>query len=666
MTLLSWPTALLIGAIAVPLLLLLYFLKLRRQERRVSSTLLWRKAVQDLQVNAPFQKLRRNLLLFLQLLVLAAVLFGLADPVANLRKTQEKSVVILIDRSGSMNTIEADGRSRLDHAKDAAAQFVAGLSGGSRAMVVSFADRAAVVGSFTDDKRRLEHLIRDIEPTGGPSHIAEALQLAVAYSSSFVDVPGASTPEAAQQGAAEIELFSDGRISDADKQFVSRGHVNYYRVGEVADNVGIVAFDVRRDFERPGILSVFAQIENFGSQPVKSDVTLELDGHPIGTAGSVREVSLGPAIAASQPSFVDTKEAQPASQNVVFEIEHQAGGVLTVTWQRPDALMMDNKVTAPIDPPRPVRVLAVTDRPAIKFYLERAPSDLGINEMDVRTTKEYEAMPDSKISIEGRSAYDLVIFDDYSTDRLPPGNYLFFGGIPKIEGVSIGADVTDQPIVFGRETHPLLHSVNYDSLHIADWKRLTLPKSALPLLEGEDSVVMALYGDAGHRYVIAAFDLMDSYFPLTVAFPVFLQNVVMFMAGGDITQSGHMTTPGETFSLTVPPGSENAKITRPDGGRESVDVRGRATASYARTREPGLYNVAYDDPRKTADSFAVNLLDETESHIAPNSTLTIGAEAIAAKAATSRVNEALWPYAAAVALAFVLLEWWVYNRRVMI
>ena len=46
MKFLSWQTAVLGAAIAVPLLLLLYFLKLRRQERKVSSTLLWKKAVQ--------------------------------------------------------------------------------------------------------------------------------------------------------------------------------------------------------------------------------------------------------------------------------------------------------------------------------------------------------------------------------------------------------------------------------------------------------------------------------------------------------------------------------------------------------------------------------------------------------------------------------------------
>src|SRR3954453_10595576 len=96
------------GAIAAVLsisaLLVLYFLKLRRREMAVSSTLLWKKAVQDLQVNAPFQKLRRNLLLLLQLLILLFLLLALARPVTHFTPGAGKISVILIDRSASMGT----------------------------------------------------------------------------------------------------------------------------------------------------------------------------------------------------------------------------------------------------------------------------------------------------------------------------------------------------------------------------------------------------------------------------------------------------------------------------------------------------------------------------------------------------------------------------------
>src|SRR5436190_24170707 len=96
------PAAIAAG-IVVPSLLLLYFLKLRRREMPVSSTLLWKKAIQDLQVNAPFQKLRRNLLLLLQMLLLILLLLALSRPIANYKPGAGQSTVIIIDRSASMS-----------------------------------------------------------------------------------------------------------------------------------------------------------------------------------------------------------------------------------------------------------------------------------------------------------------------------------------------------------------------------------------------------------------------------------------------------------------------------------------------------------------------------------------------------------------------------------
>src|SRR5829696_2203724 len=107
-------TAALAGAIVIPSLLILYFLKLRRREMAVSSTLLWKKAIQDLQVNAPFQKLRRNLLLLLQLLLLLLLLLALSRPVTHFTPGAGKTSVILIDRSASMATKDVNGKSRLD------------------------------------------------------------------------------------------------------------------------------------------------------------------------------------------------------------------------------------------------------------------------------------------------------------------------------------------------------------------------------------------------------------------------------------------------------------------------------------------------------------------------------------------------------------------------
>src|SRR5512141_12022 len=128
----NWPqflnpwAAIIAAAVAIPLLVLLYFLKLRRQERTISSTLLWKKAAQDLQVNAPFQKLRRNLLLLLQLLLLLLLLLAFSRPVTNYTPGAGTTTVILVDRSASMGASDPDlkGKTRLDDAKRRAKELV--------------------------------------------------------------------------------------------------------------------------------------------------------------------------------------------------------------------------------------------------------------------------------------------------------------------------------------------------------------------------------------------------------------------------------------------------------------------------------------------------------------------------------------------------------------
>jgi hypothetical protein len=670
MSFLSLPGALAMAAVAVPLLLLLYFLKLRRQPRRVTSTLLWKRAVEDLQVNAPFQRLRRNLLLFLQLLILAAVLFGLAGPVANLTRRPQRSVVLLIDHSGSMKALEADGRTRLEHARDAAISFVSQLPADSRAMVISFADRATVTCSFTTDRRRLQRLISGIATTDAPSRMAEALQLAVAYSSSLVEDSAAGVPAAALQGSADIELFSDGRVADADRQFVTRGQMRYFRVGAAADNVGIVAFDVRRDFERPGVLSVFARVENFGPTAVTADLSLSLDGRLLPGSSSVRELTLGPASTPTsgpaRPPRPDDPSQLPSGQGVVFELGHQAGGVLEVRWHRDDALAADNVVYAPIDPPRPLRVLAVCDRPPVEAFLRKFMQGFGVAGFEVIGNEEYEKLPEDRLVTEGRCLYDLVILDGHDTDRLPPGSYLFFNGLPRVAGISREGEVVAKPIVFGRQNHPLLRSVNYDGIDIARWKRLQLPPHALPLLEGEDSPVMALVADPGHQYLITAFDLLDSDLFLSPSFPILLQNVLGFLCGGGLTRAAELASPGDTIHLPVPAGATRARITRPGGQTEDLDVVGRAHLTFARTQETGVYQARFDDAADSGRKVAVNLLDPNESRISPAETFAVGAEEVAAVDASVEVNQALWPHAVAAALIVLLLEWWVYNRRVMI
>ena len=63
-------------AAAVPVVILFYLLKRKRVVRLVPSTVLWQKFLAETQASAPFQRLRKNWLLFLQILLLLLAVFS--------------------------------------------------------------------------------------------------------------------------------------------------------------------------------------------------------------------------------------------------------------------------------------------------------------------------------------------------------------------------------------------------------------------------------------------------------------------------------------------------------------------------------------------------------------------------------------------------------------
>src|SRR6185503_421676 len=66
--------------------------------------------------------------------------------------------------------------------------------------------------------------------------------------------------------------------------------VRYMPVGRRSDNVGIVAFNVRRYIANKAAYEVFIEIQNFGTEPAKRKLSLQNGSNPIDT----RDITLGP------------------------------------------------------------------------------------------------------------------------------------------------------------------------------------------------------------------------------------------------------------------------------------------------------------------------------------------------------------------------------------
>ena len=106
------PLALIGGLLAIPIILL-YMLRLRRREVTVSSTFLWQQLLQDQEANTPWQRLRRNLLLLLQLIILALLVFALARPFITVPAVSTGQIAVLLDASASMNATDSARRHAL-------------------------------------------------------------------------------------------------------------------------------------------------------------------------------------------------------------------------------------------------------------------------------------------------------------------------------------------------------------------------------------------------------------------------------------------------------------------------------------------------------------------------------------------------------------------------
>ena len=214
-TLAPWQWAML--ALVPPAIIALYFLKLRRQPLEVPSTYLWKRTIEDLHVNSLWQRLRHNILLFLQLLLIALAMLALLRPGWQGTRLEGERFIFLVDNSASMSATDAEGaKNRLEQAKTVVGGLIDQMESGMTAMIISFADTPQVVQEFTDNRRLLRERLATIEPTVRGTDLHGALDLADGLAN-----PGRITT---QEGGAEIDvveaqpatlyIFSDGRFED--------------------------------------------------------------------------------------------------------------------------------------------------------------------------------------------------------------------------------------------------------------------------------------------------------------------------------------------------------------------------------------------------------------------------------------------------------------------
>jgi Ca-activated chloride channel homolog len=642
--------------VLLPIVIAMYLLKLRRVEQVVPSVYLWRRTLRDVEANAPWQRLRRNLLLLLQLLFLAAMILALARPFTWRAGIASQAAIFILDISASMAATDVTP-TRIEAAKTQAIQLINGLPEGSRITVIAAGEGAQVLVASTQDRRVAHQAIESIRHTHGRGDLTAALQLASAV--------GARQPD------TEIVILSDGRAALPENLAV-RGRVRYLPAGISGENQAISLLSL--ESAPGGSLTVFAQITNYGETAVERRLELYADGVLLNA------YSLELPAGGQRAVLVDDLPAISSIEARLTELEcpPSAGGDCPE-----DALPLDDRAWAVHRITRPAAVTLVT--PGNRF-LETALALLPNLEVSLALPEEYDPA-----ALAGPPP-DLTIFDaSVPAAELPPGGLLFIAP-PRSTDLFTITGTVDQPQPRPvSPDDPLLANISLSGINILDAVQIPLPEWARPVIAGdtpEESSPLLFAGEVGgRRAAVLAFDLHRSDLPLNLSFPLLLANLTGWLApGGDCAiVSGSefegeqpsasaglcigasdlpaQVLPGEAVAFTPPLDAGEITLTRPDGSRARVALEA-GQAVLGDLEQLGIYHLDWDDGARV--SFAANLFLPGESNIQPLENLpVIGDEGSAGEQAPQQARQEWWRLLAFTALILLVAEWLVYNRTTL-
>ena len=676
-----------------PVIVLLYFLRLKRKPVAVSSTFLWQKSVEDFHVNRLMQWLRRNFLLLMQVFAALMMIYGVLGPRLFGAVTGGRHYILLIDQSASMAATDV-APSRLEWAKAEALKEVDRYADSTdTGMVIAFSDTAEIRQSYTTSKAELRAAIRAIEPTERPTRIDEALALAASLanpSRTGDDVaaspanpePGKERTYVAAEGLeADLHIYSDGRYPAVPDFALANLAATYHppRPATAPDNVAVLRFDAERDAREPTTVVARATVRNFRDSPAKVSPRVEL----LQGDGTILRAFDDDASRARK-----SREPIPAQATVsdltftIPDVPEDADLVLRLTLDGlKDSFPLDDRAWVALGVTRRARVLVVGPANApLRFALD-SPSSKKLAEVAyIPSASLTDASTYLTPAREGR--YDLVIFDRCAppdADAMPRGNTLFLGSTPpgqptagKVKGITIRGKSGD---------HPVLRNLQaLDEIDVAEATKLgELPARGERLMEGltdaaDNVVLLAAIPRGAFTDIVQAFPIVtaegnwNTNWPLKVSFPIFVRNTLLALGNVRDSSTEPPVRPGEVKSLRLG-NAAIATLTPPGGPARKLERGSRPEFSVTDTDRAGIYTVQWSElgqPDQTR-RFCVNLFDATESDLTvPSDDQLVIGRTVVGTAGERKQPRDLWRLPVLLGLLTLLAEWWVYNRRVQI
>jgi len=596
------------------LVVLMYLLKLKRREQLVSSVMLWRDAVADIQANAPFQKLKNSLLLILQLLALLALVVAVARPYLRVRGVAENRIVVILDNSVCMQSTDIKP-SRFDDAKSKAMAVVNRMGPSDSMLIMTAGSKARVIAPFTSDKRTLSGAISGIKGVDTPCN----MRLAVVLALSLVSEKGGSP--------ARIVILSDGIFGSLADISPRNAKIDFLKIGKECDNVGITGISARKTLS--GEQQVFVGMHNFSKRERKFNLEVYLKDQIY----AINEETLAPGA---------------TKQELLKDIAGLSGRV-TAKLDIDDDLSADNVGSVYLSGPRKLSILLVSQG---NLFLQNALN------LDPRTEL---TKTDSLPTDFSKQSYDLVVFDRVTPpDALPPGGYMFIDTATPKGPADAGQEVSLPSIIDSAKNHPVTSYVDFSGVRIQKARYLRPKSWATPIVETAEGALAVAGSHDGRNYVQVSWNILDSDFPLHVGFPIFVANCLDWLIQPDKVGVGRSVRVGQPMYIDVPLNLSEITVTDPTGEKQVLKVT-QNPMTYDNTERVGVYKVTGKGMDR---EFACNLASMRESNTAPVDSFTMDGKSFASGEAAVRTNKEYYFLLVMLALIVLTFEWYAYHRRI--
>ncbi len=599
----------------IPVLILIHLLKPKPRRVEVTNLFLWQEVLKERGGGIKFRRLKKNLPLLFQILIVILAALALARPVWVYFTQKKGDMILIVDTSASMKTKVASG-TRFDLAREKALELTDQRDHNQKVLIIEAGSEPTLTSGFVEDTQQAKDLIKNITPSDAPGKLEKAIYLAL----SFIDPSKDDT----------IYLITDGAGGDFLKLLQLHPKITPIVISGGEKNIGITKFEFRQEIDRQDHYEIMLEVKNFSSDPIECPIRLSIDKTPI----------------------IDTQITLEAleKQLLIFPYSGLITGIAKAFLEVDDDFTVDNTAYLSLSTSKDIWVLVASQG---NYFLERLlevyPNFL------VNTVKEI--IPSSWQ--EHVMEHDIIIIDRMDFPVTEKGNFLLIDSLsPSIPAVKTG-QIDFPDILDWDKKSPLMADVNVNGLTIEQATKLQVDPTLHPVVESSQTGLMYTYEKDGMRAVLLSFDITRSDLPLRVAFPVMISNIINWLNPYKLNFSALYTKAGEPYTINLNVQTRNFSTRTPDGEWEQHEVTSNPFM-YNNTRQVGIYTILES---KKSRYFTVNLVDESESDItAPVIDILFQTSDVATDVEKIAMQQPLWMFFLLLGVAMMMGEWYIWLK----